>query len=172
MKLHIIAVLVVFTVLTCGAYPSEGYICSDNSMQPVITRASTGDTAYARTAAYAENAPAVNQAAVTTANNLINNRVNNRGAMTTDITPLVGPTLATIDNGRIHAEIGNNEYGGGPGVIHLWNRQAYPDSAPDQPHDVMWFGQIEYIQVDGIWGGMEAGGDGTASKLNKSRNHP
>jgi hypothetical protein len=55
MKLHIIAVLVVFTVLTCGADSSEGYICSDSSMQPDITRASMGDAAYARTAAYVEN---------------------------------------------------------------------------------------------------------------------
>ena len=55
MKLHIIAALVVFTVLTCSADPSERHICSDSSMQPDITRASMGYAAYARTATYAEN---------------------------------------------------------------------------------------------------------------------
>ena len=91
----------------------------------------------------------------------------------------VGPTIGTIDNGRIHVEFGTNQEGGGPGVIHMWSKEHYPSSTPNGPHDIMWYGSYQYIKMDGQWSGQgthkeETGGvwsqiNNTAGKITWNR---
>jgi len=66
--------------------------------------------------------------------------------------------LATIDNGIIRAEFDYNWDGNffanqaGPGIINMWYKDMWGATLPGGAnHDLVWYGEYDYIQVDGPW---------------------
>ncbi|MCK4613602.1 MAG: hypothetical protein KAU14_02265, partial [Thermoplasmata archaeon] len=75
-------------------------------------------------------------------------------------------SIGTIDNDNIYARIYDNKDGGGPGIRDMWNKKEYPNSSADKPHDVMWYGDYDYVCVDGNWQPQES--NGTIIKVNET----
>jgi len=72
----------------------------------------------------------------------------------------------TLNSDSIYAKIYTNRDGGGPGIMDMWNKQEYPNSTANKPHDVMWYGDYDYVSIDGEWQPQES--NGTIIRVNET----